>query len=224
MTDPTNPTATTTATMTGKTVLVTGGTSGIGGATAAALAALGARVGIVGRDTQRTRAHAEAIQAQTPGAQVDVFVADLAEQAQVRRLAQDVLAAYPRLDVLVNNAGGFWSTRQTTVDGLERTFALDHLAPFLLTNLLLDRLRDSAPARVVTVSSGAHSAGRIDFDDLQGERRYSGMQAYSQAKLANVLFTYELARRLAGSGATATDGSGSRSWRLVPKGFREWRS
>lgn len=204
MTDPTNPTATTTATMTGKTVLVTGGTSGIGGATAAALAALGARVGIVGRDTQRTRAHAEAIQAQTPGAQVDVFVADLAEQAQVRRLAQDVLAAYPRLDVLVNNAGGFWSTRQTTVDGLERTFALDHLAPFLLTNLLLDRLRDSAPARVVTVSSGAHSAGRIDFDDLQGERRYSGMQAYSQAKLANVLFTYELARRLAGSGATAT--------------------
>ena len=121
----------------------------------------------------------------------------------MRRLAQEVLAAYPRLDVLVNNVGGYWATRHTTEDGLERTFAVNHLAPFLLTNLLLDRLRASAPARVVTVSSGAQSMGRIDFDDLQGERDYSGQRAYNQSKLANVMFTYELARRLEGSGVTA---------------------
>lgn len=189
--------------MSGATVLVTGGTSGIGGATAAALAALGARVAIVGRDAQRAQAHARAIAAQTPGAQVDVFVADLSAQAQVRELADRVLAAYPRLDVLVNNAGGYWNSRQVTVDGIERTLAVDHLAPFLLTNLLLDRLRASAPARVVTVSSGAQAMGRIDFEDLQGERRYRGQRAYAQAKLANIMFTYELARRLAGSGVTA---------------------
>ena len=108
-----------------------------------------------------------------------------------------MLDAYPRLDVLVNNVGGFWAHRHVTADGLEHTFALNHLAPFLLTNLLLDRLIASAPARVVTVSSGAQAMGRIDFDDLQGERAYSGQRAYNQSKLANVMFTYELARRLA---------------------------
>ena len=114
-----------------------------------------------------------------------------------------MLAAYARLDVLVNNVGGYWATRHETVDGLERTFAVNHLAPFLLTNLLLDRLRASAPARVVTVSSGAQAMGRIDLDDLQGARGYNGQRAYNQSKLANVLFTYELARRLEGSGVTA---------------------
>ena len=190
------------ALMTGKTVLVTGGTGGIGGATAAGLADLGARVGIVGREQQRAEAAAEQIRA--AGGQVDVFTADVASQRQVRRLAEQVLAAYPRLDVLVNNVGGYWATRHETEDGLERTFAVNHLAPFLLTNLLLDRLRASAPARIVSVSSGAQSMGRIDFDDLTGERGYNGQRAYNQSKLANVLFTYELARRLEGSGVTAT--------------------
>lgn len=187
--------------MTGKTVLVTGGTGGIGMATAAGLAGLGARVGIVGRDEGRARAAAERIR--TAGGDVDVFTADVSSRREVQRLAEQVLAAYPRLDVLVNNVGGYWATRHATEDGLERTFAVNHLAPFLLTHLLLDRLRSSAPSRVVTVSSGAQAMGRIDFDDLQGVRSYSGQRAYNQSKLANVLFTYELARRLEGSGVTA---------------------
>ena len=114
-----------------------------------------------------------------------------------------MLDAYPRLDVLVNNVGGFWAHRHVTADGLEHTFAVNHLAAFLLTNLLLERLKASAPARVVTVSSGAQAMGRIDFDDLQGARKYSGQRAYNQSKLANVMFTYELARRLEGTGVTA---------------------
>jgi retinol dehydrogenase 14 len=187
--------------MAGKTVLVTGGTGGIGLATAAGLAGLGARVGIVGRDEARAQAAAERIR--RTGGDVDVFTADLSAQREVRRLAEQVGVAYPRLDVLVNNVGGYWATRHVTEDGLERTFAVNHLAPFLLTHLLLDRLRSAAPARVVTVSSGAQAMGRIDFDDLQGERSYSGQRAYNQSKLANVLFTYELARRLEGSGVTA---------------------
>jgi NAD(P)-dependent dehydrogenase (short-subunit alcohol dehydrogenase family) len=182
--------------MIGKTVVVTGGTGGIGLATAAGLAGLGARVGIVGRDRERARAAAEKIRGRHPGAVVDVFVADLSAQAEVRRLADDVLAAYPRLDVLVNNVGGFWAHRHATADGLERTFAVNHLAPFLLTNLLRERLAASAPARIVTVSSRAHALGRLDFEDLQGQHSYSGSRAYNQSKLANVLFTYELARRL----------------------------
>ena len=189
--------------MSGKTVLVTGGTGGIGKATAAGLASLGARVGIVGRDRQRAEAAAADIRRENDAPAVDLFVADMSSQAEVRRLAAEVLGRYPRLDVLVNNVGGFWATRHTTADGLEHTFAVNHLAPFLLTNLLLERLEASAPARIVTVSSGAQSMGRIDFDDLQGERNYQGQRAYNQSKLANVLFTYELARRLAGTGVTA---------------------
>ena len=192
------------AVMAGKSVLVTGGTGGIGRATAIGLAALGARVGITGRDQARTEAAAAGIRAAPGSPAVDAFAADLSAQAGVRRLAARVLDTYPRLDVLVNNVGGFWAHRHVTADGLERTFALNHLAPFLLTNLLLDRLTASAPARIVTVSSAAHAQGRLDFDDLQSERNYSGQQAYGQSKLANVMFTYELARRLAGTGVTAT--------------------
>lgn len=192
------------ALMTGKNVVVTGGTAGIGKATAVGLAALGARVAITGRDRIRAEAAAADIRAASGNPAVDVFSADMSAQAEVRRLAGEVLDAYPRLDVLVNNVGGFWAHRHVTADGLERTFALNHLGPFLLTNLLLDRLKASAPARVVTVSSGAHAAGRIDFDDLQGSTTYSGQRAYSASKLANVMFTYELARRLDGTGVTAT--------------------
>ena len=188
--------------MAGKTVLVTGGTAGIGRATAMGLAMMGAHLGITGRDRGRTEETAGEIRAAS-GGQVDVFVADLSSQSQVRRLAEQVLQAYPRVDVLVNNVGGCWNTRHVTADGLERTFALNYLAPFLLTNLLLDRRKQSAPARVVTVASNAHTTGRIDFDDLQSERSYSGSTAYSQSKLANVLFTYELARRLAATSVTA---------------------
>ncbi|HEX2281968.1 MAG TPA: SDR family oxidoreductase [Thermomicrobiales bacterium] len=190
--------------MSGKTVLVTGGTGGIGRATAVGLASLGAQVGITGRDRARAEQAAASIADGSGVSAVDVFVADMSSQAEVRRLAGEVLAVYPRLDVLVNNVGGFWAHRRTTADGLEHTFALNHLAPFLLTSLLLDRLSTSAPARVVTLSSGAHSMGRIDFDDLMGAKDYSGQRAYNQSKLANVMFTYELARRLDGTGVTAT--------------------
>jgi retinol dehydrogenase-14 len=193
-----------TSLMAGKTVLVTGGTGGIGRATAEGLARLGARVGVTGRGITRTQAAAAEIAKVTANPAIDAFAADLSAQAEVRRLAREVLDACPRLDVLVNNVGGFWATRHLTADGLEHTFALNHLSPFLLTNLLLERLTACAPARVVTVSSGAQALGKIDFDDLQGERAYSGQRAYNQSKLANVMFTYELARRLAGTGVTAT--------------------
>jgi retinol dehydrogenase-14 len=190
--------------MAGKVVLITGGTGGIGKATAIGLATMGARVGITGRDLDRAEQAAADIRAASRNSAVDAFGADMSSQAEVRRLAIAVLDAYPRLDVLVNNVGGFWAHRHPTADGLEHTFALNHLAPFLFTNLLLDRLKASAPARVVTVSSGAQSMGRIDFDDLQGARNYAGQRAYNQSKLANVMFTNELARRLAGTGVTAT--------------------
>ena len=158
---------------------------------------MGAHVAITGRDVGRTEgAAAEMRAAAAAGGQVEVFVADLSSQSEVRRLAGEVLDKLPRVDVLVNNAGGYSATRHISADGLERTFALNHLAPFLLTNLLLDRLKESAPARVITVSSNVQAMGQVDFDDLQGEVSYSGSRAYNQSKLANVLFTYELARRL----------------------------
>ncbi len=193
-----------TLSMAGKVVLITGGTGGIGKATAIGLARIGARVGITGRDLARAERSAAEIRAASGNTAVDAFAADMSSQAEVRRLAVAILDSYPRLHVLVNNVGGFWAHRRVTADGVERTFALNHLAPFLLTNLLLDRLKASAPARVVTVSSGAQGMGRIEFDDLQGARSYSGQRAYSQSKLANVMFTNELARRLEGTGVTAT--------------------
>jgi retinol dehydrogenase 14 len=188
--------------MVGKTVLVTGASGGIGKATALGLATMGAHLAIIGRDRGRTEDAARQIRTAGSG-QVDVFVGDLSSQSEVRRLADEALRSLPRIEVLVNNVGGYWDTRHITADGLEHTFALNHLAPFLLTNLLLDRLKQSAPARVITVASHAQALGQIDFDDLQGERSYSGARAYNQSKLANVLFTYELARRLQGTSVTA---------------------
>jgi retinol dehydrogenase 14 len=188
--------------MAGRTVLVTGGTGGIGHATAVGLARMGANVAITGRDAARSEQAANEIRAAT-GVRVDVFLGDMSAQTEVRRVADEVLDRLPRIDVLVNNVGGYWNTRHLTVDGLERTFAVNQLAPFLLTALLLPRLRRNSHARVVTVASHAHARGQIDFEDLQGERGYSGARAYHQSKLANVLFTYELARRLRGSTVTA---------------------
>lgn len=188
--------------MAGRTCLVTGATSGIGKATATGLARLGADLVLVARDPAKGRATVAEIQAATGNPRVEVLLADLASQASVRQAAGELQRGHDRLHVLVNNAGGYWATRHVTVDGLELTLALNHLAYFLLTNLLLDVLRASDPARVVNVTSGAQGVGDIHFDDLQFERRYRGQAAYNQSKLANVLFTYELARRLEGSGVT----------------------
>jgi retinol dehydrogenase-14 len=188
--------------MSGRTVLVTGGSGGIGLATAVGLASLGAHVAITGRIQSRADDAAREICAAGVGG-VDMFIADLSSQTQVRRLAEQVKATLPRIDVLVNNVGGYWHTRHTTADGLEHTFAVNHLAPFLLTRLLLDRMTQAGHARVVNVASNAQALGRIDFDDLQGTRAYSGATAYNQSKLANVMFTYELARRLQGTTITA---------------------
>ncbi len=179
-----------------KTILVTGSTDGIGRATALALAGQGCAVIVHGRNAARASAAARAIAAATGNRQVTPVAADFAVLAEVRALAEQVLRTCPRLDVLINNAGIAVRRRNTSTDGYESTFAVNHLAPFLLTNLLLDRLRASAPARIVNVSSGAHSSGHIDFDDLQMERRFDGWQAYCNSKLANALFTCELARLL----------------------------
>jgi len=191
----------------GKRVVITGATNGIGLAAAEQLAARGARLSIVARSDARARPAVERIgqAAPAPGPEVDVLLADLSNQASVRALAAEILERYPRLDVLVNNAGAVFTTRQLTVDGVERTWAVNHLAPFLLTTLLLDRLTRSAPARVVTTSSGAHQGAHIPFDDLTSEHSYPrrGFTRYGETKLANILFTAELGRRLTGTGVTA---------------------
>ena len=187
-----------------KVCLVTGATSGVGLATARALAGMGATTLLVARDAGRGERTRREIAAATGSQDVDVMLADLSSRAQVHRLAEQVHDRTDRLHVLVNNAGLTMRRRRVTEDGLEWVLAVNHLAPFLLTNLLLDLLRAGAPSRVVTVTSSAQSVGRIDFDDLQGERRYRGQRAYNQSKLANVMFTYELARRLEGTGVTAT--------------------
>lgn len=192
--------------MQGRTVVVTGGNSGIGLETAEALAGMGARVIVTARNADKGRAAVAGIVRRLGGhAQVQLVVFDLADLSSVRRGADEVLEQAPRLDVLVNNAGVVLSERQVTVDGFEATFATNHLGPFLLTNLLLDRLRESAPSRIVTVASTAHNTARkgIPFDDLQSTKRYRGMRVYGESKLANILFTLELARRLAGTGVTA---------------------
>jgi retinol dehydrogenase-14 len=191
--------------MTGRTVLITGGTGGIGKATALRLTGTGPSVSIIGRDPGRTATTAHEIHAQAgAGQHVHAFTADLSSQSEVRRVAAEVLAALPRIEVLINNVGGYWNTRHTSVDGIEHTFAVSHMAPYLLTNLLVERLVATGSARIVNVASNAQALGRLDFDDLQGERGYSGARAYHQSKLANVLFTYELARRLATRRVRAT--------------------
>ena len=189
----------------GKTILVTGATGGIGFIAARTLTAMGANVVIVGRDPAKTQASVTQIQRQTGAtSSVNGLTADLSSMQEVRRLAAEFQAQYPRLDVLLNNAGAVFLSRQTTVDGYERTFALNHLAPFLLTHLLLDRLKADAPARVVTVGSMAHRGQTLDVDDVNQTRRgYSAWRAYGESKLANIMFTYALARRLEGSGVTA---------------------
>jgi NAD(P)-dependent dehydrogenase (short-subunit alcohol dehydrogenase family) len=192
--------------MQGKTVVVTGANSGIGFETAAALGAMGARVLVTARNADKGRAAVAAITQRLHGeAQVQLVVFDLADLASVRRGAAEILELAPRLDVLVNNAGLVLSERSETVDGYEATFATNHLGPFLLTNLLLDRITASGPARIVNVASTAHNAARkgMPFDDLQSTTHYRGMRVYGESKLANMLFTIELARRLQGSGVTA---------------------
>jgi NAD(P)-dependent dehydrogenase (short-subunit alcohol dehydrogenase family) len=187
-----------------KRVLITGATRGIGLAGAEALARRGAHVAIVARDAARAAEAVRRIEA-AGGSKVDVLHADLSSQESVRALARDALERYPRIEVLVNNAGAIFATRRVTVDGIEQTWALNHLAPFLLTTLLLDRIKASAPARIITTTSDAHKGKLIPFDDLNAERSYKGrgFTRYGESKLANILFTLELARRLDGTGVTA---------------------
>ncbi len=186
-----------------KTCMITGATSGIGKATALGLAKLGATLVLVSRKRERGESALREIVQESGNPNLSLLVADLGSQKAVRQLAKDFVGTHERLDVLINNAGVFLTKRSLTEDGLETTFAVNHLAPFLITNLLLDTIKTSAPSRIVTVSSAAHQGEVIDFDDLQGERHYSGFDAYGQSKLANILFTHELARRLQGTGVTA---------------------
>jgi retinol dehydrogenase 14 len=188
--------------MTAKTVLITGATNGIGKAAALDIAKQGANLIIVGRDEAKTEAVANELRNNSGNQTIEFLLADLSSQASIHKLADDFKAKHSRLDVLINNAGGVFDKRKTTVDGLEYTFAFNHLGYFLLTNLLLDLLKASSPARIINVSSSAEGLGKIDFSDLQAEKKYSGFPVYSSSKLANVMFTYELAKRLQGTGVT----------------------
>jgi retinol dehydrogenase 14 len=186
----------------GRVCVITGATAGIGRHAASALAGIGAELVIVGRSARRVARVKRELQRAHPSAHIREMVADLSSQAAVRALAARLLDEVPRVHVLINNAAVVTRTRRETIDGLEEQFAVNHLAPFLLTNLLVSRLAESAPSRVVTVASQMERQGRIDFDDLQGRRAYDVKRAYSQSKLANILFTRELARRVEGRGIT----------------------
>jgi NAD(P)-dependent dehydrogenase (short-subunit alcohol dehydrogenase family) len=192
----------------GKTCLITGSTSGIGKQIAIGLAKLKANVVLVGRKKARCEATLEEIRrnvsTDSNKNRISYLLADLSSQASIHQLANEFLATHESLDVLVNNAGVFLPKRFTTVDGIEYTFAVNHLAPFLVTNLLFEGIKASSPSRIITTSSVAHRGAHINFDDLQFEkRRYNGLKAYSQSKLANILFTRELSRRSKGSGVTS---------------------
>jgi NAD(P)-dependent dehydrogenase (short-subunit alcohol dehydrogenase family) len=192
-----------TTNMTGKTVLITGATNGIGKIAAIELSRMGASVCIVARNRSKGQAVLEEIRRETNNVQLELFIADLSSMADVRKLAQEFTAKHATLDVLLNNAGAFYSERKLSADGLEMTFALNHMSYFLLTNLLLPVLKATPNSRVVSVSSAAHTSGKLDFANLQGEQKFNGWKAYSDSKLENALFTFALARRLAGSSVTA---------------------
>jgi NAD(P)-dependent dehydrogenase (short-subunit alcohol dehydrogenase family) len=190
--------------MEGKVVLITGASSGIGKAAATALAAMGAEVVVTGRNKERGEKAVAEIRRGSGSERVSLMLADLAVQAEVRKLAEVFKERHDRLDVLVNNAGLIQSRRTETPDGIELPLAVNHLAPFLLTNLLLEVLKGSAPSRIITVSSEARRNAQIDFDDLQSQRRYRAFPVYGMTKLANILLTYELAERLRGTGVVAS--------------------
>ena len=189
--------------MKGKVVVITGATSGIGQIAAESLAGLGARIVQVARDKSRGEAALERLRQRAPGVAHSIYYADLSRLAQMKQVAAQIAAAEPRIDVLINNAGALFASRQVTEDGLELTFALNHMSYFVLTHGLRERLAASPPARVVNTSSDAHKGARLDFSDLQSARGYSGFKVYGRSKLCNILFTRELARRLAGTGVTA---------------------
>jgi NAD(P)-dependent dehydrogenase (short-subunit alcohol dehydrogenase family) len=191
------------AVMAGKLCVVTGATSGIGLVAAERLAASGARLILIGRDKARGEAALARIKRHAPGAELTLRYADLSLLAEMNRLAAEIAAAEPRIDVLINNAGAMFTSRSLTADGLERTFALNHMAYFVLANRLRAALAAAAPARIVNVASEAHRGNVLDFADLQSARGYRGFRVYGRSKLANILFTRELARRLEGSGITA---------------------
>jgi NAD(P)-dependent dehydrogenase (short-subunit alcohol dehydrogenase family) len=189
--------------MNNKTILITGASGGIGLQSAIDLAKQGANIVMVGHDKERTSQAVELVKTQTGNQSVSYLLADLSSIQEVRRLAQEFKDKYQILDVLLNNAGAIFLTRKVSVDGYEMTLALNHLNYFLLTNLLLDMLKSAPSARIVNVSSRAHYRGHVNFDDLQSQRGYNGMRVYSMSKLMNVLFTYELARRLEDTNVTA---------------------
>ncbi len=188
--------------MQGKTVVITGGTSGIGQAAAERLAAMGARIVLIARDQDRAAATLAHLKRIAPAAAHGCHLGDLSRIADTKRLAAAVAAAEPRIDVLINNAGAMFTSRQVTADGLERTFAINHMAYFVFTEGLRGKLIASAPARIVNTASIAHMGKTLDFDDLQSEREFGWQITYGRSKLANILFTRELARRLAGTGVT----------------------
>ncbi|HEV2546944.1 MAG TPA: SDR family oxidoreductase [Stellaceae bacterium] len=189
--------------MKGKVCVITGATSGIGLVAAERLAAMGGRLVLVGRDKVRGEAALAQIQHHVPGAELRIHYADLSRLAEMNHLAAEIAALEPRIDVLINNAGAMFNERRVTEDGFERTFALNHMAYFVLSNRLKERLAAAAPARIVNVASDAHRGNALDFGDLQSAHGYRGFAVYGRSKLANILFTRELARRLAGTGVTA---------------------
>jgi NAD(P)-dependent dehydrogenase (short-subunit alcohol dehydrogenase family) len=189
--------------MKGKVVVITGATSGIGQVAAEELAGMGARIVQVARDRERGEAALSRLKSRGPGISHSIHYADLSRIAEMKRAAAEISQAEPRIDVLINNAGALFSSRRVTEDGLEQTFALNHISYFVMTEGLCSRLTASGPARIINTSSHAHKSGKVNFEDLQSAKSYRGFKVYGTSKLCNILFTRELARRLAGTGITA---------------------